>query len=119
MYNTPEGYFENLQKRLETIPSRHQAPVQTTVVRLRPVLASVAAGLAIALVAGVALLRNNAPVYQDSLSYEDYFLADMLPVTNPYFYVEEDEYDESDDALEWFINSRVPTDYIEYMNESE
>lgn len=126
IYNVPEGYFEQLQKRLEAIPSQHpevKAPVVTVPLwtRVRPYVALAACMLMAFVVGNFFLGRNQVPA-SDELALQDYYMADLIPVTNPYaiyddapmdLYVPESS--SEDDVLEYLISSGTSIDYIAYL----
>jgi hypothetical protein len=122
-YSVPEGYFESLQKRLESIPfqaearrddlaasfaAREHSPADAARTRIRPALVW-AVGIAAALAVGVFVFRGGAgvvsdPVMPEPLSYEQLAYADLIPHTDPYIYYEEESQTPSDQAQEEMID---------------
>lgn len=113
----PQGYFEQLDKRLCEIPA--QSKVRK--LNLTPYLSLAASFIAIAVIGNYALHKTVPASLEDGvIGYEDWYYADLLPVTAPYFYIEEeDEYNEADDAYDWAIATRLPAEYLELLDNNE
>ena len=125
IYSVPEGYFDSLRARLEAIPSQQgtvaPAPVfrMPFYARVKPYLAFAACFVAAFLI-GTFILGRMTPV-QDGIAVEDYYYADLIPVTDPYAAYgsapstyEVDESSE-DDIVEYLISSGASIDYIAYL----
>lgn len=81
-YAVPEGYFASLQERLGAIPRKEVAPRT----RIRPMWAF-ATGIAAALAAVLLLVSRPGPAPEaETVSYEQYAYADLIPHTDPYIY---------------------------------
>ncbi len=93
-YSVPEGYFDQLQERLNAIPRSVEAAPAAGQSRkhLFPALI-LSVGLAAALVLGVFLFRGSETPVPSPLmeidSYEQFAYADLIPRTEPYIYYEE------------------------------
>lgn len=125
IFSVPEGYFKQLQSRLEAIPVPQDEPAK--VVTLWNKLSPYAA-LAACFVIGYCLASfflggmTQGPV-QDELSFQDICYADLVPVTNPYIiyddspysYEEEQSAATEDDIVEYLISSGATVDYIAYL----
>jgi len=126
IYSVPEGYFDQLQKRLEAIPSQHpevSAPVVPVSLwtRVRPYVA-LAACMLMAFFVGNFFLGRNQVQAPTEIGLSDYYMADLVPVTNPYaiyddapmdLYVPESS--SEDDVLQYLISSGTSVDYIAYL----
>ena len=102
-YSVPEGYFDRLQDRLKAIPSQ-QAEASRWI---RPVMGW-AVGIAAALAVGVFVFRGGSPagnpVAAESVYYEQFAYADLIPRTDPYIYFAESEETQADPAEEEMID---------------
>lgn len=110
---TPEGYFEQLNARLENIPEK-----KAKVFGLWAIT-SVAACIVLAFATGwfFTANRNNGEML-DSISYEysRYYSSDLIPLTDPYLIQETDDEEESDDdIIEYLISGRTSADMIAYV----
>lgn len=130
-YKVPDGYFDNLRVRLDSIPSAlrgEEASAPETVVemptfwaKLRPYVALAAAFL-ILLTAGTAILKTTSG--RMNISEEEYFqLASILPVTDPYAiyydeYAEDDELS-GDDIVNYLIETGVSLEQLAYSTSYE
>lgn len=122
MYKVPEGYFDQLKIRLEEIPAPVEARNTVSLwTRVQP-YAALAACFAMAFVAGTLILGRSSSVRSDELSIEDYYYADIIPVTDPYAIFEGYQYEgasdmesSEDDIIEYLISSGASADYIAYM----
>lgn len=109
--SVPEGYFDDLQARLSSIPADHPVGKRLTARAFFPALAGAAAA---AIAAAFILTRTSAQIRDDGfemISYEQYAIADLIPRTDPYiFFADEaqlpDSYSDEDIA-----------EYIEYLIE--
>ena len=126
-FNVPEGYFDQLQKRLEAIPAEHPV-VQTPVVsvpfrtKVRPYLALAACMLLAFAVGNFFLGRNHTPADADYAYQDYYYMADLIPVTNPYAIYDDAPVDlyapessSEDDVVEYLLSSGTSVDYIAYL----
>ena len=123
IYKVPEGYFEQLQSRLETIPAQQerQSEVVSPWGRVRPYLALAACFVMIVFV-GNYVLSSSFKSADDSISFEDICYADLIPVTNPYIIYDDSPYTyaaqetaSEDDIVEYLISSGASVDYIAYL----
>lgn len=118
-YSVPEGYFDELQARLERIPSvQNDGQAYSRWSRVKPYLA-LAAAFAMILTAGTAVLKITAEKVVDSRmsEYEQIRMADLIPVTEPYLvYLKGDN--ESDisnaDIVAYLIDSGTSLEHINY-----
>lgn len=117
-FSVPEGYFQKLQGRLETIPekSAEMKPSRWNVVK--PYLA-MAAAFAMILTGGTAVLKMTTDKVVDTKmsDYDEIRMADLVPVTEPYLVYlnksgESDITDE--DITAYLIDSGMSLDHISY-----
>ncbi len=117
-FSVPEGYFQKLQGRLETIPekSAEMKPSRWSVVK--PYLA-MAAAFAMILTGGTAVLKMTTDKVIDTRmsDYDEIRMADLVPVTEPYLVYlnksgESDITDE--DITAYLIDSGMSLDHISY-----
>ena len=126
-FNVPEGYFDQLQKRLEAIPSQHPV-VQTPAVtvrlwtRVRPYVALAACMMMAFFVGNFFLGRNHLPTEAEQVMQDYYYMADLIPVTNPYAIYDDapmelysPESSSEDDVVEYLLSSGTSVDYIAYL----
>ena len=126
-YSVPEGYFDRLQDRLKAIPSQQAEASRKELFQqvdaafqavpsagqsenrswIRPVMGW-AVGIAAALAVGVFVFRGGSPagnpVAAESVSYEQFAYADLIPRTDPYIYFAESEETQADPAEEEMID---------------
>ncbi|MBO7366883.1 MAG: hypothetical protein J6U28_09345 [Bacteroidales bacterium] len=126
-FNVPEGYFDQLQKRLEAIPSEHpvvQTPAVTVPLwtRVRPYVALAACLVMAFFVGNFFLGRNQAPAESELFMQDYYYMADLIPVTNPYSIYDDSpmelytpESSSEDDVIQYLISSGTSVDYIAYL----
>ena len=126
IYKVPDGYFDSLQKRLEAIPSQHKEvrdPVVTVPLwtRVRPYVALAACMLMAFFVGNFFLGRNQASAPAE-FGLQDYYMADLIPVTNPYAIYDDAPMDlytiegsSEDDVVQYLISSGTSVDYIAYL----
>lgn len=119
--STPEGYFEDLQLRLQEIPAREHrvSPVR----RFAPYLAY-AASLAVAVLLGNAVLRHTspAPAEDDGWDYVSY-LVDALDPDGADLY-ETGAWSEGDglseeDIINYLIADGISVEHLNYVNYEE
>ena len=125
-FNVPEGYFDQLQKRLEAIPSQQTEVVRPAVTvplwtRVRPYVALAACMLMAFVIGDFFLGRNSAPAPAE-FGLEDYYMADLVPVTNPYAIYDDAPMDlytpessSEEDVVQYLISSGTSVDYIAYL----
>ena len=116
-FDVPDGYFNDLQARLDTIPSQGRSN-PGLVRKVQPYIALAACFLGI-LIVGNAVLRGTTGETENSGTYyNEIVYADMIPVTQPdaIFQTAPSEQDSSSDAdvIDWLIASGTPTELIEY-----
>lgn len=126
IYKVPDGYFDSLQKRLEAIPSQHteeRAPVVVMPLwtRVRPYVALAACMLMAFFIGNFFLGRNQASAPAE-FGLQDYYMADLIPVTNPYAIYDDAPMDlytmessSEDDVVQYLISSGTSVDYIAYL----
>jgi len=126
-FNVPEGYFDQLQKRLEAIPSQHpvvQTPAVTVPLwtRVRPYVALAACMMMAFFVGNFFLGRNHLPTEAEQVMQNYYYMADLIPVTNPYAIYDDapmelysPESSSEDDVVEYLLSSGTSVDYIAYL----
>lgn len=127
-FKVPEGYFDSLQKRLEAIPSEHPlaapAPVVTVPfwTRVRPYVALAACMLMAFAVGNFFLGRNHAPADAEYAYPDYYYMAELIPMTNPYAIYDDAPMDlytpessSEDDVVEYLLSSGTSVDYIAYL----
>ncbi len=118
-YSVPEGYFDELQERLERIPTaQNDGQTYSRWSRVKPYLA-LAAAFTMILTVGTAVLKITAEKVVDSKisEYEQIQMADLIPVTEPYLvYLKGDN--ESDiseaDIAAYLIDSGTSLEHINY-----
>ncbi len=116
-FDVPDGYFKDLQARLDTIPSKG-ASYPGLIRKVQPYIALAACFLGI-LILGDVVLRGTAGEAENSDSYyNEIVCADIIPVTQPdaIFQAASPEQDtiSDDDVIDWLIVSGTPTELIEY-----
>ena len=126
IYKVPDGYFEGLQKRLEAIPSQQAEVVRPAVTvplwtRVRPYVALAACMLMAFVIGDFVLGRNSAPAPAE-FGLQDYYMADLVPVTNPYAIYDDAPMDlytpessSEEDVVQYLISSGTSVDYIAYL----
>lgn len=126
IYKVPDGYFDQLQKRLEAIPEQHPEVVKPVVAvpvwtRVRPYVALAACMLMAFVVGNFFLGRTQMPAPEE-FGLQDYYIADLIPVTNPYAIYDDSpmelytpESSSEDDVLQYLISSGTSVDYIAYL----
>lgn len=125
IYGVPEGYFSQLQSRLEAIPAQQSESSSNVVVplwdKVKPYIALAACFIMILCVGNYAINKAMPPA-QDTLSFEDICYADLIPVTNPYIIYDDSPYTydvqepvSEDDIVEYLISSGASLDYIAYL----
>ncbi len=119
----PEGYFNSLKSRLESIP-QSEAPRQGVLRQVRPYLA-LAASFAAILIIGNAVLRGTAGLDRSAGSdFEDPGYAELISITRPdIFYnaleTENEGEDISDeDIINYLIESGVNPEHLAYAGET-
>ena len=114
----PEGYFQDLQKRLQAIPSE-QAQSPRGIHRLAPYFAY-AASIAILALAGNFILRKTASTsdQEETIAQWSYvsYLAQSLDPDCATFEWEEDTVDE-DDIVNYLVNEGLTLEEIAYYEE--
>ena len=107
-FKVPEGYFEELKARLDTIPAMNQtiSPMQ----RMKPYLALAACFLAILMI-GNAILSGTA---EKGAASEFAYIS--LLQTNEYLHADGAEQDtiSNEDVVNYLIDSGTSAELIEY-----
>ena len=121
-YSVPEGYFDSLKDRLETIP--HGQTVDSRAwMRLKPYLAMAASFVAI-LIIGNAVLRNTALKHQsqDQFYNEDTY-AELMLLNQPGTFYNAMEYEHEDlsdeDIINHLIESGTEMEYLAYSGDQK
>lgn len=124
IYSVPEGYFSQLQNRLEAIPAQQSGNVRVVSPvwsKVRPYVA-LAACFVMAFFVGNFILGRSSQPAQDTLTFQDICYADLIPVTNPYIIYDDSPYTyevqetiSEDDVVEYLISSGASVDYIAYL----
>lgn len=116
-FDVPEGYFKDLQARLDAIPS-HNAPSLGFARRFQPYLALAACFIGILIVGNVVLRGTTGETGSSDLYYNEIVYADLIPVTQPdeIFQTAPAEQDSltDEDVIDWLIASGTSTEMIEY-----
>ena len=121
-YSVPEGYFDSLKERLETIP-RGRTVDSRMWMRLRPYLAMAASFAAILLI-GNAVLRNTALKNQptDQFYNEDSY-AELILLNQPGSFYNAMEYEHEDlsdeDIINYLIESGTEMEYLAYSGDQK
>jgi len=132
IYSVPEGYFDNLQKRLEMIPASNPIVEEekgdnvisvSVWSKIKPYFA-LAACMALSFVIGSRLLNKTTPRTTEELTaYEQFIYSDMIPVTDPHLAygaptTEADEISQ-EELTNYLIESGTSAELISYIkNES-
>ncbi|MCQ2146403.1 MAG: hypothetical protein MJZ16_02695 [Bacteroidales bacterium] len=130
-YSVPEGYFEDLQKRLSAIATpeideieavAEEIPVSSWG-KLKPYFA-LAAIFVFGLVAGTFFLNRTVGMNpNEDLVYEQFYCADMLPVTYDLYSIgelmsyDEPEFPTDEEVIEFMIESGASLEMLVNYNE--
>lgn len=120
IFIVPEGYFEQLQTRLEAIPAQQRKVTAAPFMRRIAPYAAAAACLLGAFFVGNHFIGSVKPQYE-GLSAQDFYYADIIPVTDPYaIYEDAAAYDgmqqvTNEDVIEYLLSSGTSVDYIAYL----
>lgn len=112
-YSVPDGYFEDLQMRLNEIPQQQEeARAPAGIGRLAPYLALAACFLFVYVLGGLFIKK---PVGVDAVDYEQMRYADIIPY-NEVFLNSEDLSDavSEEDLIEYLIATNTSADLIAY-----
>ena len=116
----PEGYFDSLKSRLESIPSAKVSHPGVWA-GMRPYLALAASFAAIVLI-GNAVLRDTVKNQPADPFYSEDSYADMISITNPEILYNESEYDmeelSDEDIINYLIESGVRTEHLAYAGDN-
>jgi len=129
-YKVPQGYFEDLGKRLSAIPSEEPASSAeeessysvTIWDRLKPILA-IAAAFLVMVSLGTAVLRSTAsrPSVETDEIVAGYTY--LTPYTDPDAIYSEDynvsEGPTDEDIVEYLISTGISSEHIEYVAQNE
>ena len=114
----PEGYFQDLQKRLQAIPAQ-KAQSPRGIVRLAPYFAY-AASLAILALAGTFILRKTTVSTQEESiaqwSYVSYLAQSLDPDCATFDWTEETL--EQDDIVNYLVDEGLTLEEIAYYEEA-
>lgn len=114
----PEGYFQDLQQRLQAIPAQ-QAQSPRGIVRIAPYFAY-AASLAILALAGTFILRKTTvPTQEESIaqwSYVSYLAQSLDPDCATFDWTEETL--EQDDIVNYLVDEGLTLEEIAYYEET-
>lgn len=123
-FKVPEGYFENLKERLNTIPEKSEAPAPATFwQKFRPYLV-MAASFAASLVIGTAILKTTAgpKISETDQFYSELGYADLIPVTlaDPAIYEDTPSEEVSNEEIaDYLIATGVSAEKIRYAMTSD
>ena len=112
---TPEGYFEDLQKRLCAIPQQEAETKPSNIRRFTPYLAY-AASLLVLLAVGTAILQKTTAVPVQEVQedpYWDYYayLSDALDPDGYFEYTEVEDLS-NEDIVNYLLASNVSLDQL-------
>lgn len=113
----PEGYFQDLQQRLQAIPSQ-QAESPRGIHRLAPYFAYAASIAILALVGSSILRRTAVPAQEETIaqwSYVSYLAQSMDPDCATFEWTEEAL--EQDDIVNYLVNDGLTLEEIAYYEE--
>lgn len=112
---TPDGYFEALQQKLQTIPAQAAQKRPAAEVRLMPYLAY-AAALALLVSVGLFTFRKTAAPL-DEMTESGYmsYLAQSLDPDGFVMDLQEDATLEQEDIIQYLVSEGIS---IEYLNET-
>jgi len=117
IFSTPEGYFTDLQSRLQNIPAGNKQTVRISLwTKVSPYVA-LAACFVMAFFLGNLFIGGGGKAQSD-ITLDDFYYADIIPVTDPYSVYDDSaiyEVDNQDDVLEYLISSGTSVDYIAYL----
>ena len=118
--NVPEGYFDDLKARLNSIPvesaTAHPGPWS----RVRPYLALAASFAAIVLI-GNAILKDTTKSQSADQFYGENSYADIVSITNPEIFYNVEEFDvediSDDDIINYLIETGVRAEHLAYAGD--
>jgi len=108
----PEGYFEQLEKRLNAIPAEHPHSSPRVIRMLRK---SWVAAAAVAVLIALNFWMNSDANSSEGLSEEEYYewlIANTEDYELLYYGLVEFESTESEDDLDWYIEEYTDYDII-------
>ncbi len=118
--STPEGYFEDLQRRLSEIPVREQR--ESPVRRFAPYLAY-AASLAVAVLLGNAILRHTAAPAEDNGWDYVHYLTETLDPDGADLYEDAglsgEESLSEEDIINYLIADGISVEHLNYVSYHE
>lgn len=105
-YKVPQGYFEDLQERLQAIGAETPARENTSVFRKISPYIAVAATFIIMVSAGTFFLRKTTPEPMVEDEYEAYIYDYLVPFSDPdaVFYAMNDEHEFTDEELAEYLD---------------
>ena len=113
----PEGYFQDLQQRLQAIPSQ-QAESPRGIHRLAPYFAYAASIAILALVGSFIIRRTAVPTQEETIaqwSYVSYLAQSMDPDCATFEWTEEAMDD--DEIVNYLVNEGLTLEEIAYYEE--
>lgn len=113
----PEGYFQDLQQRLQAIPSQ-QAESPHGIHRLAPYFAYAASIAILALVGSFIIRRTAVPTQEETIaqwSYVSYLAQSMDPDCATFEWTEEAMDD--DEIVNYLVNEGITLEEIAYYEE--
>lgn len=112
--STPQGYFQDLEKRLQAIPSWEVKP--TVIQRVSPWLAYAASLALLVAVGNFVFSRATAQEQEADWDYISYLTRSLDPDGQ----VELDEYTLSEEDIRCFlIADNIPVELIEHLSHEE
>ena len=113
--SVPEGYFAQLETRLQSIPNQEVQP--TVVQKVAPWLAY-AASLAILAALGNFIFGRAAATEEDAWDYYSY-LSQSLDPDGQIELMESPTLTEEDDIVSFLIASNIPVEHLEELDYEE
>lgn len=118
--NVPEGYFDDLKARLNSIPAESATARPGAWSRVRPYLALAASFAAIVLI-GNAILKDTTKSQSADQFYGENSYADIVSITNPEILYNVEEFDvediSDDDIINYLIETGVRAEHLAYAGD--
>ena len=120
-FGVPEGYFNDLKVRLESIPERGKV-LPGPWSRVKPFLAMAASFAAILLI-GNSVLRHTVSSQTEEPSLNESSYAEMISLTHPEAFMNALEYEGEDmteeDIINYLIESGMSMEYLAYSGDQK
>ncbi|MCR5464582.1 MAG: hypothetical protein K6F06_08640 [Bacteroidales bacterium] len=118
--SVPEGYFDDLKARLNSIPVESATAHPGSWSRVRPYLALAASFAAIVLI-GNAILKDTTKSQSADQFYGENSYADIVSITNPEIFYNVEEFDvediSDDDIINYLIETGVRAEHLAYAGD--